>query len=161
MTIDLSMLYLPSLRLRPNKASLQMTMQSSTPYCLCGVHLSPATRRTNQTQSRHCNERGPQTRRSGVKRRGGGGVGANPRLATLSESYWRDTWRRPSSAPFPGCCCCAGVSCWNSDKACVLLPGEIRKKRENAVLMAMNFVLNQFKILFMFKFIMLRLCLTS
>lgn len=40
-----------------------------------------------------------------------------------SESYWRDTWHRLSSAPSPGrCCCCACASCRSSDTACALSP---------------------------------------
>ena len=48
------------------------------------------------------------------------------RLQKPSESYWRDTWRHPSSALFPGrCCCCACAYCQSSDTACTWSPEEI------------------------------------
>jgi len=48
----------------------------------------------------------------------------------LSESYWRDTWRRLSSEPFPGhCCCCACAFYQSSGTACALSPERIRDKK--------------------------------
>lgn len=46
-----------------------------------------------------------------------------PRLQKLSESYWRDTWHRLSSGPFPGrCCCYACASYRSSGTVCTSLP---------------------------------------
>lgn len=52
--------------------------------------------------------------------RGGGGVADLALVA--SESCWRDTWRRLSSAPFLGRCCCAGASGQSSGTACAWSP---------------------------------------
>lgn len=51
------------------------------------------------------------------------------RLQTPSESYWRDTWHRLSSALFPGhCCCCACASYQSSDTTCTLSPEGITEQ---------------------------------
>lgn len=46
---------------------------------------------------------------------------ADPALVA-SGSCWRDTWRRLSSAPCLGRCCCAGASCRSSGTACSWSP---------------------------------------
>ena len=51
--------------------------------------------------------------------------------APPNESYWRDTWRRLSSAPSPGrccCCCCACASYQSSDTTCTLSPARVKNR---------------------------------
>lgn len=161
------MRYSPYRWLRPSKASLQMTMQLLCRHPAVWVASPRLLPRTG------LNRHGPDTAMNEVHKHAAWGsrkaaaavaVAPNPQLPKPSESYWRDTWRRPSSALFPGCCCRVGVSCWNSGKACVLLPGEIRKRGITAGLMTVKFDLNQFQIRSRWKLITLARapgCLTS
>lgn len=73
----------------------------------------------------HCDEQSPQSR-SETRESGGSQLTAG----TPSESYWRDTWRRRGSGPYPGrCCCCAWASYQSSDTACTLSPEGIKTQQ--------------------------------